>query len=90
MQLIREAHKHCMHNKEQILKSDKIGCFYCLCFVKNSEIKQWVDRNGTTALCPYCSIDALIGDASGVEITEAFLESMYDYWFSPRMSERKQ
>ena len=34
-----------------------------------------------TALCPYCHIDAVIGDASGFPITEEFLTEMMRRWF---------
>jgi acetone carboxylase gamma subunit len=36
---------------------------------------------GTTALCPYCGIDSVIGDKSGFPITKEFLEKMYQHWF---------
>lgn len=35
-----------------------------------------------TALCPHCGIDALIGDASGLPVTDAaFLLEMHAHWF---------
>jgi hypothetical protein len=44
------------------------------------EIEEWIDPNDDTALCPYCDIDSVIGDASGYEITEEFLRKMNDHW----------
>ena len=35
------------------------GCYYCLEIYPFSEIKKWVD-NGTTPVCPYCHIDAVL------------------------------
>lgn len=35
-----------------------------------------------TALCPYCGIDAVIGESAGYPLTEEFLKKMRDYWFS--------
>jgi len=35
-----------------------------------------------TALCPHCSIDSILGDAT-VEVTEQMLQDMRDKWFSP-------
>ena len=42
---------------------------------------EWVDFD-LTALCPYCGIDAVIGESAGYPLTEEFLEKMRDYWFS--------
>lgn len=76
-----EAHKHCGNHRDK-LKNDKIcGCFYCLSIFSPEEIHQWID-NQQTALCPYCSIDSVIGESSGYPITKEFLEKMRKHWFS--------
>ena len=36
---------------------------------------------GLTALCPYCVIDAVIGEGAGYPLTEEFLKKMNAYWF---------
>lgn len=36
---------------------------------------------GRTAVCPYCSVDSVIGLASGLELTPEFLRRMHAYWF---------
>ena len=38
------------------------------------------DRFGT-AVCPYCGIDAVIGESSGYPITAEFLKRMRKRWF---------
>jgi len=75
------AHKFCSNNKEQILKGECCGCFYCLAIFKSSEIIEWIDSNSDTALCPYCGIDAVIGEDFGYPLTEEFLERMQAHWF---------
>jgi hypothetical protein len=54
------------------------------------EIREWAGslRKGkggrereTTALCPACGIDSVIGSASGYPITEEFLKKMHQHWF---------
>ena len=76
-----KAHKHCGNHRDK-LKTDKIcGCFYCLSIFSPDEIHQWLD-NQQTALCPYCSIDSVIGESSGYPITKEFLEKMKKHWFS--------
>ena len=81
-QKLEEAHKHSMNNKGEIEKSEFCGCYFCKKIFKSSEIKEWLkDKNGETAKCPYCSIDSVIGDASGYLITEELLNKMNKKWF---------
>lgn len=81
-----EAHKYSNNHKKQLKKDKVCGCFYCLEIFSPSEIKEWIvhlnpcDRKGT-AICPYCGIDAVIGESSGYPITKEFLEKMSKYWF---------
>lgn len=82
---IREAHVHCNRNCDELLRSSVAGCFFwCLVFA-SSTIDEWVDDDesghGQTALCPRCGIDSVIGDRSGVEISEMFMSRMKEYWF---------
>lgn len=79
--ILEEAHKACQHNKEFIMRSDKCGCFYCGKIFIPADIKEWVGIKGDEALCCYCGIDTVIGSAHGYELTEDFLNAMYDYWF---------
>ena len=37
---------------------------------------------GTTAICPRCGIDSVLGDRSGFPISAEFLSEMQRYWFS--------
>lgn len=75
------AHDHCEGNKAELEKSKKCGCFYCLEMFPPQNINRFID-GGKTALCPFCGIDAVIGDASGFSVTKSFLKTMHDYWFS--------
>ena len=76
------AHVHSQRNKKELMHSKKCGCFYCLQTFEPEEIKLWID-DSETALCPFCQIDSVIGDASGYSITKEFLKTMEAYWFSP-------
>lgn len=75
------AHKHSSKHREEIEKSEKCGCFFCLSIFAPSEIEDWTD-GGQTAICPECMVDSVIGDASGFPITEDFLKEMKDHWFT--------
>jgi hypothetical protein len=78
------AHAFSIRHRRQILDSSVCGCFYCTGTFLPAEIVRWVDDQdgvGQTALCPYCSIDSVIGSASGYEISKEFLTRMHDHWF---------
>ena len=79
-----QAHKHSMGNRDEILSSERCGCFYCLEIFLPKEVKEWIDEKkgvGQTALCPRCGIDSVIGSRSGYPITAKFLQLMKEYWF---------
>lgn len=77
---ILEAHKHSANHKRELLKSKICGCFFCGKIFPPTEITDWIDKD-QTALCPHCTIDAVIGESSGSPLTKEFLEKMRDYWF---------
>jgi hypothetical protein len=70
--LLISAHKHSIFHKKEILESRVCGCFYCIKMFHPSQIKEWVDNDkseeNTAALCPFCGIDSVIGDKSGVPL----------------------
>lgn len=78
------AHRHSTHNRDEILTSERCGCFYCGAIFPPTEVKDWTDEQrevGLTALCPRCGIDAVIGSKSGYPITVHFLGTMKEHWF---------
>jgi len=89
---LEEAHKHCFNNKEEISKSDTCGCFYCREIFSPSEIKNWIVSEEypkeETAQCPYCMIDSVIGNASGIEITKGLLIAMYGKYFNTDFNDK--
>ena len=81
-----DAHRRSFRHREEVVASDKCGCFYCCEIFPPSAITEWVDEDettgiGQTALCPLCGIDAVIGSASGYPITDKFLSAMQAHWF---------
>lgn len=78
-----QAHKHSARHHDEIESSVVCGCFHCLALFSPNEIEEWI-AGGTCALCPECGVDSVIGDASGVSITNrAFMEKMQKRWFGP-------
>jgi hypothetical protein len=77
---LREAHKHCAANRDEITASSMCACFYCRRTYRAAEVTEFLDDG--TALCPECPVDAVIGDASGFPVTQsAFLDAMHEFWF---------
>ena len=75
------AHQFSVNNRKQLEQSSVCGCFYCRKIFNPNEIAEWIPEKSGTALCPYCGIDSVIGEASGFQITEQLLKEMSQYWF---------
>jgi hypothetical protein len=78
------AHTHSANHRDEVLRSAQCGCFHCLSVFAPAAISEWVDEvdgTGTTAMCPRCGIDSVIGDASGFPMDRAFLKGMQMHWF---------
>lgn len=79
-----KAHMFSSYHRKQLEKDKKCGCFYCLTIFDPKEIVDWCkEKNGeeVTAVCPYCGIDAIIGEHSGYKINKGFLTKMRNAWF---------
>lgn len=78
----KRAHKASFKNEESICRSKLCGCFSCLKIFPSSEVAFLPEMDGKrTAWCPYCGIDAVLGDAAGFPITPEFLREMNKEWF---------
>ena len=81
-----KAHRHREHQNE-ILSSKVCGCFACCQTFSPDMITDWhgggIVSVEPVALCPYCSIDSVIGSASGYPIDPDFLGKMKEFWFGP-------
>jgi hypothetical protein len=85
---LEAAHEHCRWNRAALGASDLCGCFSCLETYPPSLIDEWCDEDERgveqTAICPGCSVDAVLASASGVPLTPEFLAAMHAYWFRVR------
>ena len=70
-------------NRHIVEYSTNAGCMYCQKIYPITEIKSYTD-NQKTCLCPYCNVDAVIGDKSGYEINEKSLSNANKYWFQKK------
>jgi hypothetical protein len=76
-QLYISAHTHASKHRLELEASDQCACFFCFKKFTSADILKWVDSN-TTALCPHCGIDSVLGNAS-VRIDDRFLRRMHQH-----------
>ena len=77
-----EAHERCSNHRSEIEASRLAGCFFCCAVYPPSQIEEWIDDD-TTAVCPKCGIDSVVGDASGYPVDDGkFLKEMNGIWFT--------
>jgi heterodisulfide reductase subunit A-like polyferredoxin len=77
------AKMHASRHRVELEASTRCACFFCFRAFAFSEIKAWTDAN-TTALCPGCGVDAVLGDASLASISDGFLRKMHQHHFAYR------
>jgi hypothetical protein len=77
---VADAHDHCSRHRAELDASDLCGCFHCRRTFGREQIEEGTDDDDT-ALCPLCGIDAVLGSASGYEISAQFLTEMHAAWF---------
>lgn len=75
-----EIYKHSCRNHAELKQSLKCGCFSCGSIFDATEVEEYTD-DGKTALCPYCSVDSVIGDASGIELNPKLLNELNKMYF---------
>ena len=66
---------------EAVIKASTVcGCFSCEMIFPANTVSHWVTDIGNgeeaTALCPCCTMDTVIGDASGFPVTREFLHDI--------------
>jgi hypothetical protein len=71
---------HSFENSGELEKSVKAGCFGCESIFPAKDVCGWIDE-GYTALCPHCSTDCVVGDASGFELTDELLKRLHSQYF---------
>ena len=79
--MLQAGHRHSSNHRPELEQSVLCGCFYCSATFSVADVEEWVDDD-STALCPKCGIDSVIGSASGYPVNEpAFLNAMHKLWF---------
>jgi len=77
-------HMYCSDNYQSISLSKNCICIYCKQIFPKDAVTDWIEtEKEKTAICPFCVIDAVIGDATKVTITDIeFIKAMHKHWFS--------
>lgn len=61
-------------NRESISKSSTCVCYHCLCRFSANAVDNWIeDIKDDTAICPACGIDSVLGDATGLDLSDAVI-----------------
>lgn len=69
------------NNKEKIIKSKCVYCIYCKKKYDAKFIKKYTDNN-STAMCCYCNVDSVVGDAETINVTSQLLNKWHNEGFS--------
>jgi len=90
---VEAAHAHTSFHREAIEASEHCICGYCHERFPPIAIQEWTDwlpsvpdtersdGNGQTAICPYCSVDAVLPDSVGLDLSPDFLARFHQHWF---------
>lgn len=79
---LNEIYKKTRANRENISSSRVCYCIHCLGKFPPYAVKNWVSIKGMDAAeCPLCSTASVLGDRSGVEITEPLLAELQSFWY---------
>ncbi|WPP52417.1 hypothetical protein [Catalinimonas niigatensis] len=66
-------------NQQDLMKSDKAGCYYCRKIYPASEVKEFLEEEAT-ALCPKCGIDSVLPDYV-YDLSINNLRELHQFWF---------
>ena len=78
---MRYAHKFCNQNYEYLKEEQTCRCIYCLKEFNSKEISDIDICADDTVLCPYCWIDAVIGEKSGFTFSNEEAKKMQNFFF---------
>jgi hypothetical protein len=80
--VLEAAEAHTINHRPEIERSTVCGCLYCQTTFAPGEIWRWLAEGTGTALCPECQIDSVVGDASGLPVSDPrFLKEVHDLYY---------
>ena len=93
IEFLKSTHKLCVANRKAIETSKLCGCFYCCKLFPASLVVNWTqegDSFNDTGWCPDCHIDSIIGDASGINLTNELLIAMNEQYFDAQCEDENE
>jgi len=80
---LSNVHEHSFKNREELARSVECTCFHCFEVFSPEEIELYYTEKDRkqTALCPFCLVDAVIGDAAGFDLSDRLIDAMAYYYF---------
>lgn len=84
----RQAFDATHRNRAVVEASTLCGCITCGNTIEPVAITRWNGGDDTNAVCPFCGVEAVIGDASGLPLTKEFLAEARAYWSDTRRVRR--
>ena len=91
--VLSNAHRQSSQNRRELEASKFCGCFYWCATYEAAGISAYIEDDWNdgpppqvlgkwTARCAKCDIDSVLGDASGLPVTDSeFLHAMRKLWF---------
>ena len=81
--VLQSYRAHSKNNEVEILRSTKCGCYFCEGIYSARKVSDWSQEEGgvSSAVCPRCGMNTVIGDASGVPLTKAVLKEMNEAFY---------
>ena len=75
-------HSHTIRNRNEINQSECCHCISCTKSYPSPIVMDFIkDGDGETALCPYCGVDSVIGDACSLLLNPEILKALNKRWF---------
>lgn len=78
---LKDAHLHTFGNRSEIDRSKTCYCLSCQTIFKPEEVTDYAD-GGETVICPYCDVDAVLGDGCGFKLADDLLDSLHNKYFN--------
>jgi len=69
--------KESIYNFNEIKKSSKCGCYFCIRVQDSKDVVDFCD-DGTTGLCPNCGVDSLLPNETNLDT----LAELNEKWFA--------
>ena len=80
--ILEKIYSHSINNYTEVKQSKICGCFFCQKTFDSSQISNTIKDNSKTAVCPFCGIDAVLGDAAGFSINNKLLNELNKQYFN--------